>query len=85
MELGAGQIIPSRHAMGRDDGMFITTQSCGQIKVGLIITQGQLEVEIIAARNLSMIGENGAPPDTYVKVYSLLIHFKSNCYSDTNQ
>ena len=85
LELGAGQIIPSRHAMGRDDGMFITTQSCGQIKVGLIITQGQLEVEIIAARNLSMIGENGAPPDTYVKVYSLLILFKSNCYSDTNQ
>lgn len=76
LELGAGQILPGRQTMGRDESMFNTTQSRGQIKIGLIITQGQLEVEVIGARNLSVIGENGVPPDTYVKVtdfYSFLI------------
>ena len=69
LELGAGQIVPDRLCRGRDDGVFYTTESCGQIKLGLIIIQGQLEVEIMTVRNLPMVGENGTAPDTYVKVY----------------
>lgn len=68
LELGAGQILPGRKTMGRDESSFYSTVSCGQVKLGLIITQGQLEVEVIAARNLPMVGENSVPPDTYVKV-----------------
>lgn len=68
LELGTGQIFPERKTTERNEGIFFPNESCGQIKLGLIITQGRLEIEVIAARNLPTIGENSIPPDTYVKV-----------------
>ncbi|XP_045028997.1 uncharacterized protein LOC116921958 isoform X2 [Daphnia magna] len=68
LEFGTGQILPGQSLLARDERLFKThTESCGQIKLGLIITQGQLEVEVIAARNLVAIAEKHVLPDTYVK------------------
>lgn len=78
LELGAGQILP-HSVMKNHRGVLGSSSSNGQIKLGLIITQGQLEVEVIAARHLPLVGESGTvPPDTFVKVsFSpyLLIYF----------
>lgn len=70
LELGAGQILPSQKpTLNKEEGIFYSTESCGQIKLGLIFTQGQLEVEVIAARNLPFVGETRMLPDAYVEVY----------------
>lgn len=72
LEFGTGQILPGQSLLARDERLFKThTESCGQIKLGLIITQGQLEVEVIAARNLVAIAEKHVLPDTYVKVSTI--------------
>ena len=61
-ELGAGQVLPPGYT--DRNGQI---RSAGQIKLGLIISKGQLEVEVIAARNLP-VDENNMPPDTFAKV-----------------
>ncbi|XP_065295580.1 protein piccolo [Dermacentor albipictus] len=40
----------------------------GELKLGFIMTKGQLEVEVVCARGLPL-GSGGTPPDTYVKTY----------------
>ncbi|CAN7938577.1 unnamed protein product [Ixodes hexagonus] len=40
----------------------------GELKLGFIMTKGQLEVEVVSARGLPL-GATGTPPDTYVKTY----------------
>ncbi|XP_077547328.1 regulating synaptic membrane exocytosis protein fife [Haemaphysalis longicornis] len=40
----------------------------GELKLGFIMTKGQLEVEVVSARGLPL-GSGGTPPDTYVKTY----------------
>ena len=61
-ELGPGQILPTGYADHKGQ-----IRSIGQIKLGLIISKGQLEVEVIAARNLP-VDEHNTPPDTFAKV-----------------
>ncbi|XP_060072589.1 regulating synaptic membrane exocytosis protein 1-like [Ylistrum balloti] len=41
---------------------------CGDIRLGLMVTQGKLEIDIICVTGLLRDSEN-APPDTYVKTY----------------
>ncbi|XP_069127964.1 regulating synaptic membrane exocytosis protein 2-like isoform X2 [Argopecten irradians] len=41
---------------------------CGDIRLGLTVTQGKLEIDIICVTGLLRESEN-APPDTYVKTY----------------
>ena len=70
LELGMGQILPHGMVMSRSEAVaHVASSPTGQIKLGLIISQGQLEVEVIAARSLPLVGESGnIPPDTFVKV-----------------
>ncbi|XP_022255413.1 protein piccolo-like [Limulus polyphemus] len=57
---GPGQVF-SRKIKLSDDTL-------GDIKLGFLITKGQLEVQVICARELSL-NPSGQPPDTYVKTY----------------
>ncbi|XP_033737916.1 regulating synaptic membrane exocytosis protein 2-like [Pecten maximus] len=41
---------------------------CGDIRLGLMVTQGKLEIDIICVTGLLRKSEN-SPPDTYVKTY----------------
>ncbi|XP_021345230.1 regulating synaptic membrane exocytosis protein 2-like [Mizuhopecten yessoensis] len=41
---------------------------CGDVRLGLMVTQGKLEIDIICVTGLLRDSEN-APPDTYVKTY----------------
>lgn len=78
LELGAGQILPHGMLMNRGEAAThsVISSSTGQIKLGLILTQGQLEVEVIAARHLPLVGEScNIQPDTFVQV-SLLLSFQ---------
>ncbi|XP_014243367.1 regulating synaptic membrane exocytosis protein 1 isoform X2 [Cimex lectularius] len=54
--LGPGQVQPR--------GYQLKIGGCVEIKLSLLMTKGQLEVEVIGAR-----GIKGEPPDTYVKMY----------------
>ena len=78
LEFGVAQILPTGQVMLERDETIIRSklESCGQIKLGLILSQEQLEVEVIAARNLPIFGKNGSLPDTYVKVKKL-----NNCFN----
>ncbi|KAG8301679.1 hypothetical protein J6590_047874 [Homalodisca vitripennis] len=53
--LGPGQIQPRGHR---------TSGGQAEVKLSLLMTKGQLEVEVLCAR-----GIQGEPPDTYVKTY----------------
>nr|XP_024214691.1 regulating synaptic membrane exocytosis protein 1 isoform X3 [Halyomorpha halys] len=55
-QLGPGQIQPR--------GYQLKAGGQAEIKLSLLVTKGQLEVEVISAR-----GIKGEPPDTYVKTY----------------
>jgi hypothetical protein len=69
LEFGFGQILPGQAMLDRETTILKTNfESCGQIKLGLILTQKELEVEVISVRNLPVVGKNGIQPDTYVKV-----------------
>lgn len=60
LKLGPGQIQPRGYRMsaGRH----------GELKLGLQMSKGQLEVDVVCARNLgARYADN--PPDTYVKCY----------------
>ncbi|GFR90974.1 regulating synaptic membrane exocytosis protein 2 [Elysia marginata] len=57
--LGPGQIPPKANA---------ETTICGDIKLGFMVSKGQLEVDIICAMGLHKSGSS-QPPDTYVKTY----------------
>ncbi|XP_059166066.1 regulating synaptic membrane exocytosis protein 1-like isoform X2 [Physella acuta] len=57
--LGPGQIPPKPSA---------ETTVCGDIKLGFMVSKGQLEVDIICAAGLHRSGQT-QPPDTYVKTY----------------
>nr|CAH7736751.1 unnamed protein product [Callosobruchus chinensis] len=57
-QLGPGQIKPK--------GYRFSTSQPPEIKLGLLMTKGQLEVEVVCARR---IPSHEAPPDTYVKCY----------------
>ncbi|XP_049809212.1 regulating synaptic membrane exocytosis protein 2-like [Schistocerca nitens] len=60
LQLGPGQIQPR--------GYRLTSARYGEVYLGLLMTKGQLEVEVVSARNFcSEDREN--PPDTYVKTY----------------
>lgn len=79
LEFGTGQILPGQALLAREERMLRTNiESCGQIKLGIIITQGQLEVEVIAARNLVVVTEKHVQTDTYVKVHH---RFKFDIFS----
>lgn len=56
--LGPGQIKPR--------GFRLSSTRPVELKLGLVMTKGQLEVEIVSARQ---IPSRSAPPDTYVKCY----------------
>ena len=73
-ELGAGQVLPFGYA--EREGQI---RSMGQVKLGLIISKGQLEVEVIAARNLP-VDENNTSPDTFVKVPTLSSNSNLNSF-----
>lgn len=88
LELGAGQILPHGMLMSRGEAAThsVISSSTGQIKLGLILTQGQLEVEVIAARHLPLVGEScNIQPDTFVQVslfqYILLLLSKHSSLS----
>ncbi|CAN7942530.1 unnamed protein product [Ixodes pacificus] len=57
-DAGPGQQKNSRRDLAR----------LGELKLGFIMTKGQLEVEVVSARGLPL-GAAGTPPDTYVKTY----------------
>ncbi|CAG5129655.1 unnamed protein product, partial [Candidula unifasciata] len=57
--LGPGQIPPKPSA---------ETTVCGDIKLGFMVSKGQLEVDIVCAAGLHRAG-SVHPPDTYVKTY----------------
>ncbi|RUS70820.1 hypothetical protein EGW08_021420 [Elysia chlorotica] len=57
--LGPGQIPPKTSA---------ETTICGDIKLGFMVSKGQLEVDIVCAMGLHKSGSS-QPPDTYVKTY----------------
>lgn len=56
--LGPGQIKPR--------GFRLSSTKPVELKLGLLMTKGQLEVEVVCARH---IASKDAPPDTYVKCY----------------
>ncbi|XP_076262722.1 regulating synaptic membrane exocytosis protein fife isoform X2 [Rhynchophorus ferrugineus] len=56
--LGPGQIKPR--------GFRLSGTKPVEIKLGLLMTKGQLEVEVVCARH---IAQKDTPPDTYVKCY----------------
>ncbi|XP_050526479.1 regulating synaptic membrane exocytosis protein 1 isoform X2 [Daktulosphaira vitifoliae] len=56
--LGPGQIMP--RGFGMSSGSHI------ELKLGLLMTKGQLEVDVVCARG---IRAEDSPPDTYVKTY----------------
>ncbi|XP_050429607.1 regulating synaptic membrane exocytosis protein 1 isoform X2 [Adelges cooleyi] len=56
--LGPGQIMPRSYGMS--SGYHI------ELKLGLLMTKGQLEVDVVCARG---IRAEDSPPDTYVKTY----------------
>jgi hypothetical protein len=58
--LGPGQIHPR--------GYRLTTGHYGEIKLGLLMTKGQLEVEVLCAHNIACEARESMP-DTYVKTY----------------
>lgn len=60
VRLGPGQIRPRGHRLA--------ASRCGELKLGLLMTKGQLEVDIVCARNLGQRYVDN-PPDTYVKCY----------------
>ncbi|KAJ9589578.1 hypothetical protein L9F63_017216 [Diploptera punctata] len=49
-------------------GYRLTTGHYGEIKLGLLMTKGQLEVEVMCARNIACEARESMP-DTYVKTY----------------
>ncbi|XP_067120671.1 regulating synaptic membrane exocytosis protein 2-like isoform X1 [Centruroides vittatus] len=57
-----GQIIPKRFS-----GNALAPK-LGEIKLGFVMTKGQLEVDVVCAKGLAN-NSNGNPPDTYVKTY----------------
>ncbi|CAF3906692.1 unnamed protein product [Adineta steineri] len=71
--VGPGQVTPRNY-----DNMINDLIHMGQIQLGLIVTKGLLEIDIICARGLQrVIDDNNTnttitednPPDTYVKTY----------------
>ncbi|VVC33791.1 Zinc finger, FYVE/PHD-type,PDZ domain,Zinc finger, RING-type,Zinc finger, RING/FYVE/PHD-type,C2 [Cinara cedri] len=58
IQLGPGQIMPR--------GYNISSGSHIELKLGLLMTKGQLEVDVVCARG---IRAEDSPPDTYVKTY----------------
>ena len=63
LELGPGQILPAGFK-GQESRQ---EANVGQIKMGVILSKGHLEVEIISARNLPLI-DGSLQPDTYTEV-----------------
>ncbi|XP_076315880.1 uncharacterized protein LOC143228519 [Tachypleus tridentatus] len=45
-----------------------SADTLGDIKLGFLMTKGQLEIQVICARELNL-NPSGQPPDTYVKTY----------------
>ncbi|CAF0936519.1 unnamed protein product [Adineta ricciae] len=71
--VGPGQVTPRNY-----DNMINDLIHMGQIQLGLIVTKGLLEIDVMCARGLQRViddnNSNGAssednPPDTYVKTY----------------
>ncbi|XP_030372816.1 regulating synaptic membrane exocytosis protein 2 [Scaptodrosophila lebanonensis] len=60
LKLGPSQIHPK--------GYRLTTARHGELKMGFIKIKGNVEVELICARNI-VAAECETPPDTYVKCY----------------
>ncbi|XP_076315821.1 regulating synaptic membrane exocytosis protein 2-like [Tachypleus tridentatus] len=58
---GAGQVFPPNTKL---DGV----ETLGEIKLGFLLTKGQLEVEVFCACQLPL-SSLGQPPDTYIKTY----------------
>ena len=66
---GPGQVTPRNYENSFNDFIHM-----GQIQIGLIVTKGLLEIDIVCARNLQKITDDMCrtnvqdnPPDTYVK------------------
>lgn len=61
--LGPGQIHPR--------GYRLTTGHYGEIKLGLLMTKGQLEVEVVCARNIACEARESMPGnDTFMQTLS---------------
>ncbi|XP_022255291.1 regulating synaptic membrane exocytosis protein 3-like [Limulus polyphemus] len=58
---GPGQVYSRNIQLSEAD-------SLGDVKLGFLMTKGQLEVQVICARQLRP-NSTGQPPDTYVKTY----------------
>ncbi|XP_071451280.1 uncharacterized protein Fife isoform X6 [Hetaerina americana] len=59
--LGPGQVQPRGFGMGHGF-------CAAEVKLGLLMSKGQLEVEVVCARNIAAASKD-YPPDTYVKTY----------------
>ncbi|XP_022235735.1 regulating synaptic membrane exocytosis protein 3-like [Limulus polyphemus] len=58
---GAGQVFSPRMKLDQ-------VETLGEIKLGFLLTKGQLEVEVFCACQLPP-SSLGQPPDTYIKTY----------------
>ncbi|XP_065348857.1 regulating synaptic membrane exocytosis protein 1 isoform X3 [Cloeon dipterum] len=61
--LGPGQIRPRGFRLAQVAGGY------GEIKIELLMTKGQLELDIVCGKGLNSISRGDSPPDTYVKSY----------------
>lgn len=61
VKLGPGQIRPR--------GFRLAAGRYGELKLGLLMTKGQLEVDVVCARGLAQRYSSDNAPDTYVKCY----------------
>lgn len=65
--LGPGQIHPR--------GYRLTTGHYGEIKLGLLMTKGQLEVEVVCARNIACEARESMPgKDVFIKIPKWLFY-----------
>ena len=62
LELGPGQVLPPSFT-----DLANKFAASNQIKLGLVVTKGQLEVDVIAVRNIPL-AEDNTVLDTFVKV-----------------
>ncbi|XP_059468739.1 regulating synaptic membrane exocytosis protein 1-like isoform X2 [Neocloeon triangulifer] len=66
--LGPGQIRPRGFMIAQLAGN-LPAGGYGEIKIALLMTKGQLELEIVCAKGLNAISRGDSAPDTYVKSY----------------
>ena len=83
--VGPGQVTPRNYENMINDFIHM-----GQIQLGLIVTKGLLEIDVICAKGLQKVYEDNSPngpntednpPDTYVKTYKISLFISSKYLS----